>query len=334
MGAFETMMKKNVCWALLIYFILLLLFIRIAATVYALILVFFVLSLVSVVICHQRFYRKQSLWILPKAVLVIIIPVLSLQAAVPIFAPIIDLSIGTTTYGFIYENYTSTWREFNIDVHPPLFLTNIDDLNCRTYDIVRAKQGQQDAVLEPLTIMNLTNQDPDLKYFYRTLKICWNSNAKIDAWKLGKLSTSVHLESIQPVNVHTFGMLSEMPGEKGGDNSNYLASQLNIDNNRTYYAPITLSNNEYFPVRFFTKLWIKNDSQAYNSLKEMVAEKNCNRFVAYSVPSDNTSNIIASTDKMILGNNSINLGATSWFLNIDHLEPRETKGYQIKFECK
>lgn len=260
--------------------------------------------------------------------------IVSLQGSVPVVAPIVDISLGETTYGFVHDTHTTTWREFKIAVKPPLLLTKIDSLNCRDYDIVPIKRGRYDAMLEPIKMYFENNFSEGNDAFYRTLSICLDHSKGLDAWKLGTLSTSIYLESIQPVRV----FLPNLPFARNADNNQYITRTLNIENKSLYYTDIMLSNDETFPVIFWTRLQIKNDTDAYDSLRNLVFDNSCENVLAYPVLElDNFAKVREPQiiqDGTILGNYTIRLGTTSWFLNANRLEPRESKTYYLVFECE
>ena len=188
-------------------------------------------------------------------------------------------------------------------------------------------------MLEPIKMYFKNNFSERNDTFYRTISICLDDSKGLDAWKLGTLSTSIYLESIQPVRV----FLPNWTLARNADNNQYITRMLSMQNRSLYYTDITLSNDETFPVIFWTNLKIKNDTEAYDSLKKLVLDNSCEKVLAYPVLELNNFTKIREPQIIqkgtILGNYTVNLGATSWFLDINRLEPRESKTYYLVFEC-
>jgi len=325
--------------AILLWIIAIIIWKILSITKYTFWLGTFIISLIWMYSYFEIFKKceKNQIWkeiaIIGSLIASSLIAILSIQASVPIFAPIVDISIGDIKHGFVQNNYTSVRREFKIDIKPPLLLTKLN-FNCQEYDIAFVKRERLNAPIGPLQIESI-NKAQEFPGFYKTIKICLDSNKKIDAFKLGTLSTSAYLETIQPIYVH----INQKTSKTGDDNTNYITRRLTKRKDNLLTTEITIINLENYPITLWTNLKMKNDSQAYKSLKELVNSETCKKnIVAYSIADYNNLTKIREVHNIhreqILGNYSINFGLITGILNIDHVEPYEKKSYYFAFECE
>ncbi len=327
---FEWIRRYNKIIVLVISFLIILKFIQ---TLFGFIVIFIYFIFILLYLWFNL-QKEDSIKIkISLGVITFIAAIITLQGSIPVFAPKLDISVGDTTYGFVYENYTTTYREFKIDVSPPLFLTNIDRFNCRDYDLMLVNRGEVNVLLEPLKI-NLTNPSSEFPGFYKTIQVCLNPKTNIDAWSLGKLSTSVYLVSKQPVRA----LMSNTPNN--GNDSGTIHSNIErlnkLDDNR-YYMQTEVTNIERFPVSFITTLKIENNTPARDSLRELVVDKNCRNVLIYPVLDLNNLtkiNIREVSREWIMYNNSITFGDMGSFLKIYRLNPGETQMRYLIFECE
>jgi|GEM_PF-1945373 len=292
-------------------------------------------------VLYNIFQKYKTLWKIFSLIVGFLFAIISLQVAVPIFAPIIDISLGNEKFGIVYDNYTMAYRGLNIDVRPPLYLTNWDYFNCQEYNLleaIRMRGWATDPSLKPLKV-GVLNQIPYSGEipapFYRTLRVCLNSDSQLNAWKLGKLSTSIYLDSIQPLAVGVSdGSSFDMIGDNNGKIFRGDIRQLT---NHSYFEKISFANYENFPISIWADLEINNKTNEI--LRYLVISKECKKnIVVYpAIELNNLTKINEPqeiTREEILNNDTITLGKPDTYFNMGQLEPYQTKIYYLIFECE
>lgn len=215
---------------------------------------------------------------------------ISIQAATPLFMPKISISFGETEYGSVYENYTETKKEMNIDIEAPLLLIKKTDLfntNCKEYKLFNIKEIKPQIKLDPISI-NLKTKGT--KHPKKYLVICLNDELNkdaIDSWKLRKITIPTDIYSVQDIKFYINAKESETMGKNLNININSL-----FGDETEYFYSVTIDNWEKFPVRIRNRLTfhIQNNSEASNQLEKLFKRCNSNTIKVFYTSDNKNSN--------------------------------------------
>lgn len=293
-------------------------------------LIFGVIITLVFLIFHESYWKK---WFEKQDKKILFIKffagLILLQAAVPIFAPNIDISFGETRYGIVTDEDTWTSKELIVGIRPPLFPL----VKCQEYDLGYVLDVVEPIYLSVVEVNEGSDKYRDLPNYYKGIKVCLKRN--IDNWVFNKVTTSVDFQSVQRIPIFIDSKrITRIPNPIG--ENYFIIDKWDFDDSLALYRDISISNKAYYPVYLINKIYLINNTDLTNSILEITKKAICddNMMSYYFVNiSDNGAEGGIIAQGSVYVTYIFDRGNVSVYFPESKIEARDEKNYRFKLSC-